>query len=115
MSRINLEDNKTYGLRLGPGTVFESATTNGATTLTANSPPLIFLGAAGALNLPPSSGPGAAAKGTVIVLANLTGGAIAVQTNGGAAFATAISVAANGGARVVCTGSTTANLGWVVA
>lgn len=114
--RTNLDDNKTFGIRLGPKTVYENMTTAGATTLSVNSPPMIFLGAAGAVNLP-SSDPavvGSAAKGQVFIFANLTAGAIAVQTSAGGAFTTAISVAANASARVVCTGSATAALGWVI-
>lgn len=114
MSRVNLDDNKTYGLRLGPKTIYENMTTAGATTLTAGSPTLVFLGAAGAVNLPPSSGAGAAEKGQVFIFANLTAGAIAIQTSAGGAFTTAISVAANASGRVVCTGSATAGLGWVI-
>jgi hypothetical protein len=114
--RTNLDDNKTYGLRLGPKTVFESTTTVAATSLSAASPPMVFLGAAGAVNLPPSDPAVAAAspKGQVFIFANLTAGAIAVQTSAGGAFTTAISVGANASARVVCTGSPTAGLGWVI-
>lgn len=118
MSRINLEDNKTYGLRLGSKTVLESGTIGAATILTKDSPPVQFITAAGAINvqLPPSdpANPLSAVKGQIICFANLAGGVTTVQSFGGAAFTTAISVAANAATRVICTGSATLGLGWVI-
>lgn len=116
--RTNLEDNKTYGMRLGPKTVWasESSVQTTGQAISVASPPMIFLNPAGAINLllPPSSGVGAATPGQVFLFVNLTGNVVTLQTSGGAAFATAITVAANAATRVVCTGSATANLGWVI-
>ena len=118
MSRINLDDNRAYGLTLGPKLKFanEQATQTTGQVVDVGSPPMIFLNPGGAINLllPPSSGVGAATKGQVFVFVNLSGSIVTLQTSGGAAFATAVTVAANGATRVVCTGSATANLGWVV-
>lgn len=118
MSRMNLDDNRAYGLTLGPKLKYgnEQAVQTTGQAIDVGSPPMIFLNPAGAINmlLPPSSGAGAAAKGQVFILVNLSGNVVTLQTSGGAAFATAVTVAANGATRVVCTGSTTANLGWVI-
>ena len=118
MSRINLNDNRAYGLTLGPKLKFateQNVQVTGA-VVDVGSPPVIFTNPAGAINmlLPPSSGAGAAAKGQVFIFVNLSGSVVTLQTSGGAAFATAITVAANAATRVVCTGSATANLGWVI-
>jgi hypothetical protein len=118
MSRINLDDNRAYGLTLGPKLKLanEQAAQTAGQTVDVGSPPAIFLNPAGAVNLllPPSSGVGAAAKGQVFIFVNLSGNIVTLQTSAGGAFATAITVAANGATRVICTGSTTANLGWVI-
>jgi hypothetical protein len=81
-----------------------------------NSPPLIIVNPAGAINmrLPPSSGAGAAKKGQVFIFVNRSGNVVTLQTSAGAGFTTAITVAANGATRVVCTGDTTAGTGWLV-
>jgi hypothetical protein len=117
MSRLNLQDSKTEGMRLGPRTVWESTNTpTGVASLSANSPPLIFVSSGTtAINLPPSSGAGAAQIGQMFLFSNLTAGAIPIQTSAGGAFGTAISLAASSAQRVVCTGSSTANVGWIVA
>lgn len=118
MSRINLDDNRAYGLTLGPKLKFanEQAVQTTGQAIDVGSPPMIFLNPAGAINLlmPPSSGAGAAAKGQVFMFVNLSGNVVTLQTSGAAGFATAVTVAANAATRVVCTGSTTANLGWVI-
>ena len=118
MSRINLDDNRAYGLTLGPKLKYanEQAVQTTGQSIDVGSPPVIFTNPGGAINLllPPSSGAGAAAKGQVFIFVNLSGSVVTLQTSGGAAFATAITVAANGATRVICTGSTTANLGWVI-
>ena len=53
MSRINLDDNRTWGLRLGPRTVFESeqGVQVTADVIGADSPPVIMLQPAGAINM----------------------------------------------------------------
>lgn len=75
------------------------------------SPPLIFLNPAGAVDLlmPAST---AARKGLTFIICNLSASAITLKTSGDAAFATAIAIAAGVATIVVCTGSSTANLGW---
>ena len=118
MSRINLDDNRAYGLTLGPKLKLgnEQGVQITGQAINVGSPPVIFLSPAGAINmtLPPSSGAGAAAKGQVFIFVNLSGNVVTLQTSGAAAFATAVTVAANAATRVICTGSTTANLGWVI-
>jgi hypothetical protein len=118
MSRINLDDNRTYGMTLGPKTKFanEQAIQTTGQVIDVGSPPVIFLTPAGAINLllPPSSGVGAAAKGQVFIFVNLSGNVVTLQTSAGGAFTTAVTVAANGATRVICTGSAVAGLGWVV-
>jgi hypothetical protein len=120
MSRINLDDNRTYGLTLGPKTKFANETSVQADNfvVSAGSPPVIFTSPAGAIDaLMPPSDPatvGAAAKGQIFIFVNLSGSVVTLKTSADAAFATAITVAANGATRVICTGSTTANLGWVI-
>lgn len=75
------------------------------------SPPLLFLNPAGAVDLlmPAST---AARKGLTFIIVNLSGNVITLKTSGDAAFATAIALAAGVATIVVCTGSSTANLGW---
>jgi hypothetical protein len=120
MSRINLDDNKTWGLRLGARTVFESeqGVQVTADVVSADSPPVIMLSPAGAINmkLPPSNPAtaGAARKGQIFIFVNLSGNIVTLQNTAGAAFTTAVTVAANGATRVICTGNTTEALGWVI-
>lgn len=122
MSRINLEDNRAWRLKVDGGFKFSCGNLVPATgyvldgtpaTLPINITPLIFMNPAGAVNvkLPASSD---IRRGTALIFCNLSGNVVTFQTDGGAAFATAITLAANGATRVVCTGSSTANLGWVV-
>lgn len=120
MSRINLDDNRAWGLRLGPRLVFENeqGVQVTADVVGADSTPVIFLQPAGAINmrLPPSNPAtvGAARKGQIFIFANLSANVVTLQTVAGAAFTTAVTVAANGGNRVICTGNTNEALGWVV-
>jgi Na+-transporting methylmalonyl-CoA/oxaloacetate decarboxylase beta subunit len=120
MSRINLDDNRTWGLTLGPKTKFanEQFVFTDNAVVAANSPPMIFTNPGGAIDLlmPPSdpATAGAAQRGQIFIFVNLSGSVVTLKTSADAAFATAITVAANGATRVVCTGSTTANLGWVI-
>ena len=120
MSRINLDDNRTWGMTLGPKSVWgnEQAVQTTGQAISVNSPPMIFLAPAGAISLllPPSDPAvaGAARKGQFFIFVNLSANIVTLQTSGAAGFATAVTVAANAATRVVCTGSTTANLGWVI-
>lgn len=115
MSRINLEGLRTRDIRYGPGFQFQSETLVPATgfVVDPNSPPMLMLNPAGAVNvrLPTSTD---ARRGLIFIFVNISGSVITLQTDGGAAFATAISVAANAANRVVCTGNSTQNLGWLV-
>jgi len=121
MSRINLEDNRAWRLKVDGGFKFSTGTLVPATgyvldgtpsTLPINITPLIFMNPAGAVNvrLPTSSD---IRRGTALIFVNLSGNVVTFQTDGGAAFTTALTLAANGATRVVCTGNTTQALGWV--
>ena len=116
MSRVNQEDFKLRGGRHGPQFILDSITQAGAAVpnpfiVTTETPPLLILGATGAINLrmPPSS---TVNKGMTFYIHNNGGGAITVLTDGGVAFAQAIAIAANQTAMIFCTGDATANLGW---
>jgi hypothetical protein len=115
MSRVNLEGLRARDIRYGPGFQYQSEVNSSATgaAIDPNSPPMIFANPAGAVSwkLPTST---AARTGLIFIFANLSGNVVTLQTDGGAAFATAISVAANAATRVVCTGNTTQNLGWII-
>ncbi len=115
MSRVNLEGLRARDIRYGPGFQFQSEVLTLATgaAIDPNSPPMLFTNPGGAVSykLPTSTD---ARRGLVFIFANLSGNVVTLQTDGGAAFATAISVAANAATRVVCTGNTTQNLGWVI-
>lgn len=99
------------GFRLNVGTIIPA---NGF-VVDPNMPTFLDMTPAGAINvlMPPST---AARKGLVFIFTNFgAGGVITLQTDGGAAFATAVTVAINGGVtRVRCTGNPTANLGWLI-
>jgi hypothetical protein len=120
MSRINLDDNRTWGLQLGPRTVLqtEQGVQITADVVSADSPPAIFLNPAGAINmrLPPANPAtaGAARKGQIFVFVNLSANVVTLQTTAGAGFTTAVTVAANAATRVICTGNTSEVLGWVI-
>jgi hypothetical protein len=120
MSRINLDDNRTWGLRLGPKTVFDNAQGVQVTAdvVSADGPPVIFLAPAGAINmrLPPSdpATAGCARRGQIFIFVNTGGNIVTLQSSGGVGFTTAVTVAANAATRVICTGSTTAALGWLI-
>jgi hypothetical protein len=97
MSRINLDDNRTWGLSLGPRTVFqtEQGVQVTADVISPDSPPMILLAPAGAINmrLPPSNPAtaGAARKGQIFIFVNTGGNVVTLQTSTGAAFTTAAS------------------------
>lgn len=120
MSRMNMDDNRTWGLQLGPRTVFqnEQGVQITADVVAADSPPVIFLNPAGAINmkLPPSNPAtaGAARKGQIFIFVNLSASIVTLQTTAAAAFTTAVTVAANAATRVICTGNTSEPLGWVI-
>jgi hypothetical protein len=120
MSRNNLDDNRAFGLTLGPKTKFgnEQLVFTDNAVISANSPPMIFTNPAGAIDLlmPPSDPTvaGAAQRGQIFIFVNLSGNVVTLKTSADAAFTTAITVAANAATRVVCTGSATAALGWVI-
>jgi hypothetical protein len=111
--RTNLEDNKARDIRLGPGLVFESMDLVPADNfaLDAQSPPLVFLNPAGAIDvlLPTST---AARKGLTFIVVNQSANAITFKTDGDAAFTQAIVAAAGQITILVCTGSATQVVGW---
>lgn len=115
--RVQLEDNDILNPFIRQGFRFNTATIIPATgfVVDQNMPTFLDMTPAGAINvlMPPSS---QAIKGLVFIFTNFgAGGVITLQTSGGAAFATAITVAISGGVtRVRCTGSPTANLGWLI-
>jgi hypothetical protein len=115
MSRVNLEGLRARDIRYGPGFQFQSEIVTPTTgfVVDPNAPPMLMMNPGGAVNvrLPTST---VARQGLIFIFVNLSGNVITLQTDGGAAFATAISVAANAANRVVCTGNTTQNLGWIV-
>lgn len=122
MSRINLEDNRLWRAKIDGGLKFTAATLVPATgyvldgtdaSKPLNIPAMFFMNPAGAVNvrLPTSS---QIRIGTVIIFVNLSGNIVTFQTDGGAAFTTAMTLAANAATRVVCTGNATQALGWVV-
>jgi len=111
------EDNNLFnplvmqGFRLNTGSIVPA---NGF-VIDPNMPPILDFTPAGAINvLMPTSTP--ARKGLCFVICNNgAGGVITLQTDGGAAFTTAITVAINGGTtRVRCTGNATQALGWQI-
>jgi|SoiMethySBSTD1v2_1073268.scaffolds.fasta_scaffold369650_2 hypothetical protein len=115
MSRVNLEGLRTRDIRYGPGFQFQSEILVPTTgfVIDPNSPPMLMLNPGGAINARlPTSTP--ARQGLIFIFVNISGNVITLQTDGGAAFATAITVAANAANRVVCTGNATQNLGWLV-
>ena len=120
MSRMNLDDNRSYGLLLGPRTKLGSMGPITAATLTlpATAEPVVFVNAAACtINLPPSDPAvaGAAQKNQIFIFAQQNGaGTLTIQTSAGGAFAPAIAGAAGLPVRVICTGNPTANLGWVI-
>jgi hypothetical protein len=113
MSRNNIEDAKLYSPLIESGLRLRSAaiTITDNYVLDADSPPLLFLDAAGAVDLlmPAAS---EALKGLTFVIFNVSASTITLKTSGDAAFTTAIVLATLEGTVVVCTGSTTAALGW---
>jgi hypothetical protein len=115
MSRVNLEGLRTRDIRYGPGFQFQSEIVTPTTgfVVDPNAPPVLMMNPAGAVNvrLPTST---VARQGLIFIFVNISGNVITLQTDGGAAFTTAISVAANAANRVICTGNTTQALGWLV-
>lgn len=101
-------------IRVGRGLVMESATYIPADNwaLPLNSPPLLFLNPAGAIDvlLPTSS---AAIQGLRFTVVNRGGGSITFKTDGDAAFTAALVCTATQAIELICTGSTTQALGWV--
>lgn len=98
---------------LGPGLKFSFVEQINADNMALDpeSPPLIFLNPAGAVDLlmPAST---VARKGLTFIICNLSASVITLKTSGDVAFATTIALAAGVATIVVCTGNTTANLGW---
>jgi hypothetical protein len=111
--RTTLEDNVVRNILIERGFNLKAVTwvpTSGQ-AIDANFAPVIFLNAAGAVNiLMPTSTP--ARAGLTFFLQNISGTTVTLQTDGGAAFTTAIAIATLKGAVVTCTGSTTQALGW---
>lgn len=75
-----------------------------------DSPPLILLDPAGAVDvlMPAAAGN----QGKFFILSNISASAITLKSSGDAAFTTAIVLAAGESTLVFCTGSATAALGW---
>jgi hypothetical protein len=113
--RANVEGNRFRDCRWGKGLFLETMEYVPADNfvLSADSPPMIFLAPAGAVDvLMPTSN--AARKGLTFFICNNSGGAntITLKTDGDAAFTVPIVIAQNEFAMVVCTGSTTQASGW---
>lgn len=113
MTHVNLQGQRTRGLRVGPELVFGSEVLTPANNFVVdpNSEPFIFMNPAGAVTvwMPTSS---ALRRGLAFVFVNLSANIITLGTDAGAGFTTAITVPATGATRVVCTGDTTQALGW---
>lgn len=78
--------------------------------LPVDSPPLILLNPAGAVDvLMPAATNNA---GLFFIIGNVSANAITLKTSGDAAFTTAIVIAGGESTLVYCTGSATAALGW---
>lgn len=113
MSRVNLEGLRTRDILYGPGFRLQSTSIVPADNyaLSIETPPLVFLNPAGAIDLlmPEST---AVRRGIIFIFVNLSGNVVTLKTNGDAAFTTAVTVAATAATRVVCTGDTSQVLGW---
>lgn len=113
MSRVNLENNKAYELRIESWLQLASMNFVPAdnAVIDPDSPPFIMLDPAGAVDvlLPEST---EARKGLMFLIANISANAITFKSSGDAAFTTAIVLAANETTWIVCTGSATPALGW---
>lgn len=113
MGRSNGEDQKFYNPRIESGWKLGSMewVPVDNEVFDADSPPLVFLNPAGAVDvLMPAVTPDM--KGLTFLFSNVSGNAVTLKTSADAAFATAIVLAAGESALVFCTGSGTANLGW---
>ena len=111
--RSNLDDNKLYSPTIMKGLKLNSMTIVAADNfvVTEDMPPLLFLDNAGAIDvlLPAAT---EARKGLTFMIFNISGNTITVKSSGDAGFTTAISLATLEGTIVVCTGSSTAAIGW---
>lgn len=111
--RSNLDDVRIRNSRQGKGQYMESADFAPATgfVLTIDHPPLLILNPAGAVNiLMPTSN--LARKGLMFYVLNPSAFTITFQTDGGAAFTTAMALTTTQNCILICTGSTTQALGW---
>ncbi len=117
MSRVASEDSRTQDEFLVSGWKMGRMATIPANNFVVSKdmPPVLDFTPAGAINvlMPPSNDQ---TRGLCFLIKNTgAGGIITLQTSAGAAFATAITIAvSNGWVLVQCTGSPTANLGWVL-
>lgn len=111
--RSQLENNDLFDPVLKKGLKLGSLEYIPATgwALPADSPPLVILNPAGAVNvLLPTSTP--ARKGLMFMISNPSAFTVTLQTDGGAGFTTAIVLATLETAWVYCTGSATQAVGW---
>lgn len=110
--RTTLEDNRTRGMILGPGTRWGPSAASfgagGAVPLGAG-PLIVYTGSTGNLSLP-TGGP--ATQGMIFVIVNRGTNTATILDGGGAGQTTAITVAVNTAVTVMGTGGTGANA-WV--
>lgn len=111
--RSNIEHARLRNCRIGVGRIHEVLTfiAPNAFALPIDSPPMLLLNPAGAVNiLMPTST--AARAGQRFTIVNRGGGSITLQTDGGAGFTAAIVITNTQMAEVVCTGLTSQVVGW---
>ena len=113
MSRVNLEDNKAYGLRLCNqvrGEIMRVVPADNF-VLDPDAPFYIIMDPAGAVDiLMPASD--STTEGLMFLISNASANAITFKTSGDAAFTSAIVLAGQETSLLVCTGHATAALGW---
>lgn len=111
--RSNLEDNKLYNPFIQSGLRLASMECTAADNfvIDEDSPPLIILDAAGAIDvlLPAAT---AALKGLTFIIMNISTSTMTIKSSGDAGFTTAIVLATLENTIVICTGSATAAIGW---
>lgn len=112
-TRMNLDDNKAQGLRIGRKWRLEKQTWVPAdnAVIDINMPPYLEVNPAGNVNLLLPAG-AAANAGIMFLISNISANTVTLQSSAGAGFTTAIVLATLENTIVFCTGSTTAALSW---
>lgn len=113
MSRMNMEDNKTYGIRIESGFVLAPVEWVPADNevFDPDSPPFVIMNPAGAVDILMPDG-SLLPKGLAFFMSNISAFAITLKTSADAAFTTAIVLAAGESAWVINYGGSTAALQW---